>query len=114
MISTPAPIASFAQWKAHTLADLEESNSMVKCPDCMGATVLDCDCCGNESACGRCDESGMIDFSDMHEHEKNLIFSKRDYFNEVIADLKAFCVWTRQDFLSVAGQFVNEYRAGKV
>jgi len=78
-----------------------DSNAEVECPDCKGW------------GCPECDFDAYIQAKDLTEAEIcNMILTKRAYFNEVIADLKKWCIYTRQDFLAVVGPFIQNQRSG--
>ncbi len=108
-------ISSFDEWKSLKISDLEEENPMVECPKCEGGVVYeDCGCCGHEKEeyCGTCEASGRVRFSEVKGiYTGNLGY--RIYFSEVISDLKAWCAFTRADFLNEVSGFVSRERAPK-
>ncbi|WP_417315638.1 hypothetical protein [Cycloclasticus pugetii] len=106
-------IASFEDWKALKINDLSAENPLVDCPDCDGSGEVDdfCACCdrGDVVACGLCDESGKVRFLDVKDQYVSQL-AYGTYFKEVIGDLKKWAAYTREDFLELAGPFVDEFR----
>lgn len=94
-------IQSYEDWQIKSCADLMDSNAEVECPACKGW------------GCDECDFDGDIQARDLTEAEIcNWILTKRVYFNEVIADLKKLCLYTREDFLGVVGPFIQNQCSG--
>ena len=111
-------IATYEQWKADSFEYLKEVNAEVDCTSCEGYGVINdfCECCGQytETECSECDGHGVILFSEADRRKVERIeLNQRNYFRAVVSDLKQWCAFTRQDFLEVAGHFVNEYREGR-
>lgn len=109
-------IATHAQWADEKKLMLEEENPVIECAHCSGDGVIydRCHCCGNEQEedCQICDGRGRIKYSESPKPRPGSdLIGRQVYFREVINDLKAWCGYTRQDFLAVAGSFVNQYRA---
>lgn len=106
-------IATYFEWRETKPAELLEKNPRVLCPDCHGEGEFDPDDEHPEfDICERCDGDGRLHFTDLHAYECGELINPRVYFKEVISDLKQWCTFTRQDFLSVAGHFVNDFRQG--
>ena len=103
-------ITPYNDWHREQVAELEAKNADVECPDCEGTGEKECHCCSHESECLKCDGSGSVSFRENPYIQPNTI----DYFNQVIVDLKQFCVWTRKDFLGEAGHFVQDFRPGNL
>ncbi len=103
-------VATYDQWREKKLeAALRATNKKdryLKCDDCSGTGEVECDCCGHEKECERCDGHGKLDAKDFYDFKPPQI----DYFNEVIADAKVFCAWCNRDFLGEIGPFIKEFR----
>ncbi len=108
-------IASYEEWRETKKQILEEENPLIDCPECGGSGEMYsvCNCCGGEKE-GECDVCG----GDGHFKYLNSpkprpgrdLVGQNIYFREVIADLKKWSAYTKQDFLQVAGRFVNDFR----
>ncbi|PHS48672.1 MAG: hypothetical protein COB05_05380 [Marinobacter sp.] len=112
-------IAGYEQWKAEKRQMLEQENPEVDCEECggLGETYERCHCCGSEKEqeCEICDGRGSIRYLDSSKPRPGAdLVGRRVYFQEVIADLKKWCAYTRQDFLSTAAPFVSSFRRGEV
>ena len=108
-------IASYEQWREAKKQVLEEENPEIDCDECRGTGEIHevCGCCGGEKEeeCDACDGRGTIRYLDSAKPRPgNDLVAERIYFQEVIADLKTWCAYTKQDFLQVAGGFVSEFR----
>lgn len=111
-------VASFQQWKEQKLSfaqnSKKKSEQQVKCYACKGSGEIECDCscdyCDRHFDCDECDGTGKVNAKEIDLHQFRP--SRQDYFNEVIADIKAFCVWTQKDFLAEVGDFVRGYQKG--
>lgn len=108
-------IASYDQWREAKKQVLEEENPEIDCEECggLGEIYERCHCCGGEKEeeCDLCDGRGTIRYLDSSKPRPgNDLVGQRVYFQEVIADLKTWCTYTKQDFLQVAGGFVSEFR----
>jgi hypothetical protein len=91
-------IASYDQWREAKKQVLEEENPEIDCEE-------------KEDECDVCDGRGTIRYLDSAKPRPgNDLVGERIYFQEVIADLKTWCAYTKQDFLQVAGGFVSEFR----
>ncbi|WP_299202475.1 hypothetical protein [uncultured Amphritea sp.] len=105
-------VATYEKWKKEQLAviqNMPEEDREVDCPECHGEGEYECDCCGHERECDRCEGYGHIDISDSEEHQP----SKQKYFSQVVTEVKQFCAWCNRDFLGEIGPFVREFRVGK-
>lgn len=108
-------IASYEQWHEQKKRVLEEENPEIECEECngMGELHFQCSCCGGakDEECELCDGQGTIRYLDSPiPRPGNDLVGRQVYFKEVIADLKKWSAYTRQDFLQLAGRFVNEFR----
>ena len=64
-----------------------------------------------EEECDLCDGRGTIRYLDSAKPRPgNDLVGRRVYFQEVIGDLKTWCAYTQEDFLAIAGRFVDEFR----
>lgn len=107
-------IATYFEWRERKPVELLKLNPRVLCPDCNGEGEFD----GDGEApfyeiCERCFGDGRLYFVDLHPREYGQLINVHEYFKAVITDLRQWCVFTRQDFLEVAGHFVNEFREGR-
>lgn len=94
-------IQSFEDWQDKSCSELMETNAKVDCPDCHGW------------GCPECDFEGDIRARDLTEAGIcTQLLTREVYFKEVIADLKKWCSYTRQDFLEVVAPFIQNQRSG--
>lgn len=108
-------IASYEQWREQKKQVLEEENPAVPCGECGGMGELHsvCDCCGTdlEEDCEVCGGAGEVHYLDSSKPRPgNDLVGRTVYFQEVIADLKKWSAYTKQDFLHLVGGFVNDFR----
>ena len=107
-------IASYEQWEAEQRQIVEQENPLLECRRCdgEGEIIEDCPCCGHEKEeeCPTCEGAGQIRYEDAPIGLQREQIEPWMYFDQVIADLKKWCAYTREDFLKVAGGFVNEFR----
>lgn len=110
-------IASYSEWLEAKHHFLEEENPVIECEECdgEGEIVKECGCCGHEKEqeCVVCEGAGQYRYLDSPKPRPSSGHTAiAIYFEEVVADLKRWCAYTRQDFLEVGGHFVNEFRNG--
>lgn len=108
-------IANYEQWAAEKKLALEAEDPLIECTECHGEGEIykECRCCGHETEreCEVCDGRGRFHFSESPKPRTGAeLISRQVYFREVVTDLKKWCAYTREDFLKLAGRFVNEYR----
>ncbi|KMQ75265.1 hypothetical protein [Marinobacter subterrani] len=112
-------IASYEQWREAKKQVLEEENPAVPCEECdgFGHFYSVCPCCDSEldKDCEVCKGAGEVYYLDSPKPlTGGQLINRKAYFQEVIADLKKWSAYTKQDFLHVAGRFVDEFRRGWV
>ncbi|MGP9834246.1 hypothetical protein [Marinobacter sp. NSM] len=110
-------IASYDQWSDLKRQALEEDNPPVPCEECKGMGEIHslCDCCGSEldEYCEVCEGEGEVYYLDSpNPRTGGELLSRKAYFQEVIDDLKKWCAYSKDDFLSLVGPFVDECRRG--
>lgn len=102
-------VTSFDEWEKEQLAVIRampEDDRDIDCPECDGFGYEFFGDSESEAVCDNCDGYGLIDIEDSEEHMPD----KREYFNQVVADVKQFCAWCNRDFLGEIGPFVREFR----
>ena len=109
-------IQSYSDWKSQKIQDWTEDNPKIDCPKCEGeGEIFDtCPCCGHDSdeECGTCEGEGQVYFNELDSTDLSAFFNRRTYQKEVIADLKKWCAYTREDFLGMVGPFIENQRSG--
>lgn len=109
-------IQSFEDWRAAKRRDWEEDDPEINCPKCDGEGEIyeTCPCCGHDSDdfCETCQGSGRLQFNQLDSADKAAMLTRGMYQKEVIADLKLWCAYTRQDFLVVVAPFIQSQRSG--
>src|SRR5690554_2187875 len=98
-------IASYGKWRADTLTALQAENPVLDCPFCTGWNVA-------FPGCAECDFEGEFHAHDAPDRAIEELISQKAYQQKVIADLKTWCAYTRQDFLAVVAPFIQSQRSG--
>jgi len=86
----------YPTWR-HQQEEFTQDEALVPCPSCFGVGVSECDCCGNEVSCSRCDEEGRIPFGEVADHEYAFLFSRSRYEDALINDAVALGEWIGSD-----------------
>lgn len=88
-------VQSFSEWREACMADPDFDEA----EDCS-----ECDGWGEDGIgfdCGSCGGSGEAELT------------PRQYFSDVVGDIRKYCGYTGKDFLGEVGGFVKEFRAGQ-
>ncbi|MDN6321032.1 MAG: hypothetical protein L0J77_14845 [Marinobacter sp.] len=98
-------IVGYQEWMDRVALDLQSENPVIECPICHDHFWPGCD---------ECDFEGEFNALDAPERVIEGLLSKKTYQEQVIADLKTWCAYTRQDFLMVVGPFIQNSRGVRV
>jgi hypothetical protein len=93
-------VCSFKEWSDAKKAAVEVAD--IVCDECGGWGSVDCCECEREHDCPECDGGGSV------SGYKNI--SDRDYFLEVLADIREACAFCGRDFLDEAADFIRQLR----
>jgi len=116
-------INDFDTWKALKIKHTPD-DCIVKCPVCLGEGCIEdeCKCCKNtsEHVCGLCEGDGSLKFSELPSDKVSMLFSKKTYHREIIADLEKLASWKgkkgndRIEFFLEHGYSIYTLMANKV